>query len=171
MPAGISKNPHGLGQIVADEVHARVHMGQFFSASYIDLTFTNAEVADLVLVFGGITHIQFDAGAGNDALFQAYQGPAYSGGTPVVPQNHNRLSSLVSQNSLLTLPTVTDPGTLIENWVTYGGSGGRALGGSAGTFNEWIVPAGSFLFRCTNLTTNSGVLHVHFSWYEPTLVV
>ena len=165
----LHKNPHGNGIIVAEEVHARIHLGQFFSASYVDTSYTNGEVADLVLEVGGITHIGFIADADVNTLFQAYAAPSYSGGTPVTPTNHNQLSSKVSANSVIQLPTVTDPGTFIEDWLAAAGSGGSRGGGGVDLSREFIIGPGNYLFRATNLTANAGVLHIHFNWYETEL--
>jgi len=163
------KSPHGNGVIVSDEIHARIHIGQYFSASFIDTSVTNGEINNIVLVVGGVTHIRFRADANVNTLLQAYSAPAYSGGTPVTPVNHNQLSSLVSANSLLTAPTVSDPGTLIEDWLALGGSGGGRAAGLTDTVEEFIIAPGDYLFRTTNLTSSAGLLHVHFSWYEPGL--
>lgn len=170
MPAGYKFNPHGLGLVVADEYHTRIHLGQFFTSSYIDLAFTNGEVANVVLeLASGTAHIGFRAVADVNTLFQVYSDPAYSGGTPTTPVNHDRLSDKVSAVTQIQLPTVTDPGDYVENWLAIGGSGGSRGGGGTDVEHEFIIGPGNYLFRATNLTSNAGLLHVHFNWYEPSL--
>jgi len=159
--------PGGSGLIVADEIHNRIHLGQFFSSGFIDTSFSNGEIINIGLVLTRTAHMVFSAQAGVDSLATGYGGAVFSGGTEMLISNHNGHSSKVSGATLYSLPTVSDPGSILQQWLIAGGSGNRRTGADINAFAEFILPPANYLMRLQNLTTNTETASLEFNWYEP----
>ena len=152
-----------------DTVHQRIHSGALYSLDFIDLTLANnGTVETLIVVPADLNvHLRFAAECGGDSRIQGYENTTVSdNGTLQTMINRNRESPNTASFSVYASPTITDDGDLLADGIILGGSGGKAIGGSAGSFEEWILPTGTYLFRLTNISGQSQIAYAQLDIYE-----
>lgn len=158
---------HDIIQI--DTVHNRIHKGEMFQADFVNLALANdAEHEMLVRVPAGeATHLRFLASLGGDGRAQIFVGPTLTAdGAVVTPVNRNTFKG-ASSILVFSGPTVTADGTAMSDLIIPGGSGGNASGGKAGSFEEWILEPGDYLFKLTNKSGGNAVAGIALDFYEP----
>jgi hypothetical protein len=156
-----------------DYAHHKIHIGDhFFIANYAALSTGNT------IIFGVTTpnttkwaHMSWDIHGTNETLFQVYEAATFTGGTPVTCQNNNRNSNTLSGLTVVTTPTITVAGNLIEA-VLLGAdlvSPSRAdFVGAANRERELILKQNTqyvFIFTSNGYDINLSYLAY---WYEHT---
>jgi len=154
-----------------DIFHHEAHEGELFSVSY--KTADGAPLADnatIVLAIQSATkylHFQAFGALGGDAEMEFYSGSTIAAdGTLMTPSNHN-ISKGLSDATVRRDPTVTVAGTLRDNFLIPGGTGGNAIGGDGDQRDEWIIPPLTWAFaRLTNRAGNAQPASLKAVWYE-----
>jgi hypothetical protein len=160
------------GLVVIDTVHNKVHSGDLFSISYKTPNANPlADDATIVIALQSSSrylHFQAFAAAGGDAEIEFYSGSTIGAdGTLMTPSNHSLGSLDVSTVTVRRDPTVNAAGTLRDNFLLPGGTGGNAVGSDGGQRDEWLVPPLTWLFvRLTNRAGNAQQASIKAVWYE-----
>ena len=159
---------------VIDIFHHEAHIGELFSVSYKAPDGSPlADNATIVLAIRPSTkylHFQAFSALGGDAELEFYSGSTIAAdGTLMMPCNHNialqatHLSDAVVRRD----PTVTVVGTLCDNFLIPGGTGGNAIGGDGNQRDEWIIPPATWAFvRLTNRAGTAQPASLKCVWYE-----
>lgn len=152
--------------------HQRIHEGKFYSAGKLwDHT---GEIADDALAEILLTtpadvspHLTLAVAAGGSAELYIYEGADATSGSALTVLNHNRRSSMTSTVAVVSGPTVTTPGTLLEAKLLPGGTGPHAGGGSGQFSSEWVLKyATKYLFRVKNISGSARPVQISLNWYE-----
>lgn len=160
---GISR---ALTQI--DVIHARIHEGLFYTASFIDPAVVASGTLELLIRVPAQVgaHARFTASIGGDGQGQLFEAPTTSAdGTPLAAINRNRFSGNTADVLVFGGPTVTGDGTQLTNILIPGGTFISA-GGEGKTFDEFVLAPGDYLARLTNLTTGDEPAGLQLAWYE-----
>jgi len=114
-------------------------------------------------------HTRIAAGCGGDAQFEIFEGTTVSDdGTPIDVWNRNRFSSNTAQTTTFSSPTISDSGTSVHYSFIFGGSGGKAAGGTGSGFDEWILKTDEiYLVRLTNKSGQTHPASIELNFYEP----
>jgi len=168
MASGFSGFKNGVA--VTDIVHDRIHQGTFFQSNNFDpAVANNGTIEMLVRVVSG-AHLRWQGNVGADSLGTFFSGPTLTDdGTPLPRVNYNSFATLTASTLVFDAPTYTDSGTpVLENIFIPGGSGGRAIGGSGSSFEEFVLAPGDYLGRIQNISGNNNVpMQLVINWYEP----
>lgn len=98
-----------------------------------------------------------------------YEGSVASGGTTLASYNHNRISSVTSETTLKTAPTVTSLGSLFSQSYIGGSTGvgqTKVGGSSSGSYKYVLKPNTQYILRFTNGSSATNVIHVKLGWLE-----
>jgi hypothetical protein len=158
--------------VTIDLVHHEIHEGETFSISY-----KSADAApiadDGTIVFFLTTglleaHFEAEGAAGGDAQIELGEGATIgAGGTPMTPVNRHRNMATVSSVTARRDAAVTAAGTIIEDKLLPGGTGGASIGGIAGQREEWVLaPSTIYMLRLTNRAGNAQPMSLEAIWYE-----
>jgi hypothetical protein len=157
--------------IVADINHVRLHEGRAFYAyklnPYASQLAAGSSI-DLAVAWatGKTPHLVFNCNCGGDAEFYIYENSVVTGGTSFTAINRYRPSDNVSQSAVLINPTVTSLGTQLHAEMITGGSGKKATGGDAFSFQHVLSPLTTYLFRLTNVNSTAHMAFLQIEWYE-----
>jgi hypothetical protein len=157
--------------IVADINHVRLHEGRAFYAYKLAPYATPLAAGssiDLAVAWatGKTPHLVFNCNCGGDAEFYIYENAVVTGGTPFTAINRYRPSDNVSQSAVLINPTVTSLGNQLHAEMITGGSGKKATGGDAFSFQHVLSPLTTYLFRLTNVNSTAHMAFLQIEWYE-----
>ena len=152
-----------------DVNHLRLHEGR---AYYVYKMYpysaglpTTASI-DIALAWpaGYNPHVVFDFGASGEAEFYVYENPTTSGGTAMTINRRNRPITSSSVAAAVLNPTVSSVGTeIFSNFVPSTKQGGGAQNFS---FEYVLKPLTTYLFRLTNVNSQSHAAHLMIEWYE-----
>lgn len=162
--------PNFSGHIpTTDVLHRRVHQGLFFSLNLFDASLADNGAIEILLRTTEGVHIRPLGALGGDGTLSIFESPTVtSDGTPLVPINHNRFSSIVSTTLAFSGPTTTADGLDLDTHFLPGGSAGAPSQGGTGSLIEWVLKDGlDYLFRLTNLAGTAQPVHIQLDWYEP----
>ena len=155
--------------ITISEIHALIHDGKFFSASYVDETVSNnASLNILIDCNGASPHTRIMCQVGGDCHFRLFENPTVSAnGTEITPVNRNRYSPNTATTDLYKDPTVTGDGTLISELISPGGTILVSTGGDSSMFEEFILHKDrTYLARITNISGISQPISMELEFYE-----
>lgn len=157
--------------IMVDVNHQRLHEGRAYIAWNIfphSAMLAAGSSADIVLAAGpSVTpHLTIAMESSGDADFAIYEGTSTTGGTSFTPVARNRTIASVSNVAMVTNPTVTSLGTLINKQFITGGTGKKSSGGSSGSLEYVLAPLTNYLFRLTNVNSASHTALIELEWYE-----
>jgi hypothetical protein len=157
--------------IVADINHVRLHEGRAFYAYKLNPHATPLAAGssiDLAVAWASdkTPHLVFDCNCGGDAEFYIYENAVVTGGTPFTAINRHRPSDNVSQSAVLINPTVTSVGNELHAEMITGGTGKKAGGAAAFSFQHVLSPLTTYLFRLTNVNSTSHMAFLQIAWYE-----
>jgi hypothetical protein len=157
--------------VMADVNHVRLHEGRAFYAykfnPYASMLAAGSSINLAVAWASGKTpHLVFNCNCGGDAEFYIYENAVVTGGTSFTAINRYRPSTNVSQSAVLINPTVTSVGTELHSEMITGGSGKKAGGGDAFSFQHVLSPLTTYLFRLTNVNSTSHMAFLQIEWYE-----
>lgn len=153
------------GDIVIETEHARIHAGEYFTGSYVDLSYGNTDVLDIVISTDGAQypHVHFVISATVEITLNLYENTVFTGGTPLEQFNRNRASANVSPVAMVYGPTVSDAGSLLHEMLL--GTGKRA-GASGGFDREYVLaPETNYLIRMTNVSGGAGEIGAEIDYY------
>jgi hypothetical protein len=114
-------------------------------------------------------HASVDYQCGGEAEIYAYEAPTTSSGTAMTIHRRNRVITTASQAAAVLNPTVTDVGTEFysELITSAEGQGNRRGAGGRGVSFEFVLkPLTTYLFRLTNVNSNSQMAELRVDWYE-----
>lgn len=159
------------GIIVVDVNHHRLHEGRAFIAWNIypgSAKLAAGLSADIVLAAGPgtIPHVTIAMESSGDCDFFVYEGTSTTGGTAFTPVRRNRNIATTSNVAMVTNPTVTTLGTLINQQFITGGTGKKSSGGSSGSLEYVLTPLTNYLFRLTNVNGTAHTALLELEWYE-----
>lgn len=157
-------------QVVMGDIHAYIHDGRFYIASYISLSLANNAELDILIRVTDVMHVRPFVSSSGESIVDFYEGSTFSAvGTELDAINRNRFSPRAATTSIFHTPTITDVGSiLLSQTLMPGGQGGNATGGSgASDFEEWILAPGDHLFRITNIGGAAKNVSMQLNWYEP----
>lgn len=167
-PARVDDTADCDGVVVIDTIHDRMHRGQFFTAGLVNLALANNGTLELLLRVSTGAHVRFAANNGGDARVQLFENATFSDpGSAVTRVNRNRFSSKTAKTLISSAPTISDDGDSIFDKVLAGGSGFFfTSGGELGSFEEYILSPGDYLFRLTNLSGSTQPADLQLDFYE-----
>jgi len=149
--------------------HRRIHNGQFFIASEQN-TLLNGASRDYLILTGALeAHCAFQVDITHDTQIQLLKQVTESAAGSVIPTfNAKDPSNNINTAIIHTGSTLSDPGSIWENILALGGSGGSASGSSAESrLVEFILnPNDKYAVRLTNLTVNTSTYVIRIGWYE-----
>jgi hypothetical protein len=156
--------------LIMDSVHANIHRGIFYTASYYNSAVGSGSSAYLSIVVTTPMHARMSAAVSADFVGRLYTGAtlnATPGGTILTAFNRNPFSSNVSDAVLRGEPTIDSLGT--ERVVQFipGGKGGNAVGGSDQTFEEFILDTGTHVVRLQNEAHGTQKCSFQVDFYHP----
>ena len=159
------------GLIMVDTNHQRLHEGRAFIAWNIypdSAKLASGSSADIVLAAGPgtIAHVTIAMESSGDCDFFVYEGTSTTGGTAFTPVRRNRNIVTTSNVAMVTNPTVTTLGTLINRQLITGGTGKKSAGGASGSLEYVLAPLTNYLFRLTNVNGTSHTALLELEWYE-----
>jgi hypothetical protein len=157
--------------ITADVNHVRLHEGRAFYAYKLaphaaQLAAGSSITLAVAWATGKTPHLVFNCNCGGDAEFYIYENAVVTGGTPFTAINRYRESDNVSQSAVLINPTVTSLGDQLHAEMITGGSGKKATGGDAFSFQHVLSPLTTYLFRLTNVNSTAHMAFLQIEWYE-----
>lgn len=159
------------GRVISiDVVHQRIHEGLFFSSLNDDLALASAANMDTLIKPGAGTHLRFIGKASGPCLVELYEGTQVSAdGNAIASVNRNRFAAAnPSPVEVFDAPTITDVGTLlIADRIGQIQGEETAIGGSAGSFEEWILRSDTnYLIRMNNTDTGAIVVTMELDYYD-----
>lgn len=154
--------------VIQDEIHENIHRGIFYSAGTINEAFAADGVEDILLQVVTPVHLIMSIAVTANAKAVLYENTTFSvAGAAVPSHNRNRFSSNTSDLVVSTGPTITLPGDEIGGSLLPAGSKAQAAGAIVHSFHEWILPAGNYLVRVTNLTNQIEKFSLSVDYYIP----
>jgi hypothetical protein len=156
---------------VIDVNHLRLHEGRAF---YVYKTFKKGSPLavngnlDIALAWpdGYAPHCVFTYESGGSSEFYIYENPTTSGGTAMTVHRRNRVLTTTSAAAAVHTPTVTSVGTEIFGEFISSGAGGTGIGGRGLTPEFVLKPLTTYLFRLTNVNSQSNEAELMLDWYE-----
>lgn len=152
-----------------DVNHLRLHEGRAYYVykmyPYSAGLATTASI-DIAIAWpdGATPHVVFDFGASGEAEFYVYESPTTSGGTSMTIHRRQRILTTPSVAAAVLAPTVTSTGTeIFSNFVPSTKQGG---GAQSFSFEYVLKPLTTYLFRLTNVNSQSHAAHLMVEWYE-----
>ena len=123
---------------------------------------------DIALAWpSGVTpHALFAYQCAGDSEFYIYENPTTSGGTALTIHRRDRLVTTTSSGAAVLNPTVSSLGTEIFSEFIASGQGGTGSGGSGITQEFVLKPLTTYLFRITNVNSQSHAAELMLDWYE-----
>lgn len=159
---------HGL--VLINEIHYNIHRGIIFTAVRTELNVVNNGTVDVFLIVTNSTHLRFKMSAEGQSTISFFEGTTVSGNGTVVPaRNRNRFSSNVATTAVYHTPTITDDGTELVQVFLSGGTGGNAQGTETSPTEEWVLSAGNYMIRLTNISGTASNFSSILEFYEPGL--
>ena len=148
--------------------HHEIHSGSHF---FLKGAVTGLSVSDTITFtvttpdFTKWAHMVYDFVFTAGGTLQVYEGSAgISGGTPVVPINNDRNSLTTSILTILSEPTVTTSGTMIEYYI----AGANRSAGIGGRDSEIILKQNENYYFVFTATANTNTFDYTAEWYEHT---
>lgn len=159
---------------IIDVNHLRMHEGR---AYYVYKTYPDAgklgvgSSINIALAWpaGVEAHASVDYQCGGEAEIYAYEAPTTNGGTAMTIHRRNRVITTASQAAAVLDPNVTQAGTEFysELITSAEGQGNRRGAGGRGISFEFVLkPLTTYLFRLTNVNSNSQMAELRIDWYE-----
>lgn len=152
-----------------DSAHQMVHEGWMFEADYFDASVADAAAITMMVRANGTSpHIRFQASAGGDAHIQVIEAPTISDvGALISPVNRNRTSTRTALTVVSSGAAYTGGLTILQGFMP-GGTAGRAVGSSMGTFAEELIlkPATDYIVTLTNISGQARAMCINLAFYE-----
>lgn len=164
----VDEDTHSLYSI--DAQHAQIHNGNVYTSCRIFESVADNGNADMLLITPADKTVFFSGyvEAAGDSYVYLYEAPTKSNnGTALSRINLNRQSANTAGTTAFYTPTVSDAGTEIRCKFLTGGSGGRAVGSSNQTYQEYIFNTSTaYLVRVTNKSGQARTISISSTWVE-----
>lgn len=154
---------------IIDVNHLRLHEGRAYYV-YKQYPYSSGLGAGLSINIAiawpsGVTpHLVFAYESPGETEFFMYELPSTSGGTAMTIYRRNRIITTESQGAAVLDPTVSSTGTEIYNEFIPAGNKG---GGTANYSFEFVLkPLTTYLFRLTNVNSQTHPANLRLEWYE-----
>lgn len=155
-----------------DTDHAYIHAGGGFSF-YNKFTLASGASAIVGFKSSSTKAIHFRpfnvATLAENVTIIARESAVYTGGTTIASNNHNRMSSVVSDCVISLAPTVTTQGNAFAEVYIGGGTGvaQSRIGGTSESSREWVLKHNTYYtITILNGSSNSNTIHLNAFWYE-----
>lgn len=152
-----------------DVNHLRLHEGRAYYVYKIypySAGLAAAASIDIAIAWpaGYTPHLVFSYSSPGESEFYVYESPTTSGGTAMTINRRNRINTTASVAAAVLAPTVSALGTEIyAEFVPAGNKGG----GSESYSHEFVMkPLTTYLFRFTNVNSQTHPAIVRIDWYE-----
>ena len=152
-----------------DVNHLRLHEGRAYYAYKLypyasGLTAGSSINIAIAWPAGYAPHLVFTYSSSGESEFYAYEAPTTSGGTTLTINRRNRVNTTASVAAAVLDPTITATGTEIyAEFVPASNKGGGAESYS----HEFVLkPLTTYLFRFTNVNSQTHPAIVRIDWYE-----
>ena len=172
MQGAVERVTDGIRSIEVD--HAYIHDGKFFESS-IEFDLAAAAVG-LIVIHTPVEHYihyrnEKVSCSADKLTIELYEAPTVTEvtGDEVIPYNHNRTTSVVSQSTVLKNPTVTENGALILKTFLGGGTGtgSNRSGSETSSQSEWVLKRDTkYLIRVVNGSSANNLVQINPVWYE-----
>lgn len=153
-----------------DTVHKRVYDGEFFTGGANNPALANDGELDCLLVVTTTAHLRMSTVSDGLTQVWLYEGTTVSAaGAVQTVFNRNRESALVSDAVMTAGPTITDLGTALITSIIPGASGAgpaSGAGGAAVSWEEWVLPAGTYLMRMKNISGGAAAMSFIIDFYH-----
>jgi hypothetical protein len=154
--------------------HLRLHEGRAYYVYHTHKDGGRLAVGasiNIALAFpaGVEAHAVVDYQCGGETEVYVYESPTTSGGTSMTLHRRNRVINTASQGVAVLNPTVSAIGTEFysELITSAEGQGNRSGAGGRGFSLEFMLkPLTTYLFRLTNVNSNSQMAELRIDWYE-----
>lgn len=154
--------------------HIYNHAGRVFMASHIypdSAKLANNALAEFIIQVGSTntSHMTYSVNVEGGAELYLYESPTFSSaGNTIAQINTNRTSSNTTDTVISHAPTITVDGSLLKSEFIPGGSGPKASGGLADSFDREIALATDtdYLLRIINISGSASAVSVQFSSIE-----
>ena len=159
---------------IVDVNHLRLHEGVAYYVYHTHKDASKLAVGSSINIAiawpaGLEAHAFVDYQCGGEAEIYAYESSTTSGGTAMTLHRRNRVIATASQAAAVLNPTVSAVGTEFysELITSAEGQGNRRGAGAKGISFEFILkPLTTYLFRLTNVNSNSQMAEMRIDWYE-----
>jgi len=139
--------------IAMDSTQSQVDHGFMYHCSSVIASLTNDVSFDMAITTPSddYIHMIIEASGGGTCEVSLYEAPVFTGGNAETVYNLKRTSSRVWGGTMVTAPSVSDPGTLLSSQIMPGGSKNQAIGGHASFNLKWICKAATkYMVRLIN---------------------
>lgn len=156
--------------VTLDSTHDHLHRGFLFA--YGNYTTALAASGTVLLLLQAPDdrqcHLRLAFAAGGNCSVELFEDPTVSAnGTALTPYNRNRLSANQPATKMWLTPTTSALGTLLDQQLVVGGTGGQAPGGDISWDSELLIGDGRlYLVRLTNVTSQAIELSSSIYFYE-----
>jgi hypothetical protein len=161
--------------IAIADAHHENEVGNMYQVGHYDAAVANTASLEILIRTGSTLslHSVFATNVGGDSVAYLFEAPTVTVvGTTITPINNNRNSANTAEGLFYHTPTTTADGTPLNNGTFIpGGSGGNAVGGSAGSSirdgGEIILkPNTDYLVRITNISGAAKNISLTHLFYE-----
>ena len=136
---------------VIDHSHAEIHEGNHFTFAQTQATTTTAVSVLITTPAASEFHTVFSIGAGAAASWTFSEAPnaTVTGATAMIAYNNNRQSTTTSGAVVVSKPTFTSTGTVLQKgYIGAYTNPAKSSGGAGDERNEWILKASTkYLWR------------------------
>jgi hypothetical protein len=170
----IERVTNGIKSIDSD--HAYIHEGMFFQYDnvFILAATTGTRYIAMLTPEEKYVHFRFSniISSADKLTIEFFEGATITPetGTPIIPNNHNRVSSKVSGCTILDNATVTNDGIKLDQYYIAGatGVGGTVSGSQLGQrSNEWILKQNTwYVYKFSNASSSQNIVNTNTFWYE-----
>jgi hypothetical protein len=165
----------GYGVTITGD-HTYIHQGLGYELSGVTPSIASGNNFTVALITPaasvGYVHLRPTAisSTANTLQMRIAEGSTITGGTDLVPNNRNRLSSRPCGCGVKFGATLTEEGTVLQYYqVGSGSNAGNARGGATdGSAEEWVLkPSTIYTFRFANIGASTAtVATFNMFWYE-----
>lgn len=152
-----------------DVNHLRLHEGRAYFVYKIypySAGLAAGASVDIAIAWpaGYTPHSVFNYSSSGESEFYVYEAPTTSGGTALTINRRNRINTTASVAAAVIGPTVSATGTeIFAEFVPASNKGG----GSESYSQEFVLkPLTTYLFRFTNVNSQTHPAIVRIDWYE-----
>lgn len=151
-----------------DVLHQKTHEGKLFVASRYESSVSAASSRDTLVVVpsGGFAHLRAYCPGEISVKVELFKSTTITAaGTTITSYNTNQNSSNTAGVTVSQNPTLTASGTTVFTTLNPGGYGIQASNIFGGD-GEFVLPAGNYLLRTTNVGSSAGDICANLIWYE-----
>lgn len=168
-PVSVTSSAGITSLIMSQVLHALTHAGNLYTVSGIANAVPDASdfTLGVTVPLGSELHMALAGTSSGDAEGFIYEASTFTGGTLVQPINRNRVSSNTLTGFTFSInPAVSALGNVLFSTYMPGGVKKDAGGSSGESFGEWLLGAGSYIFRFVNTSAADATMSAQMTFYE-----